>query len=106
MAWRSDSVRVGCSDSNWISAFSSPSSSPGWLSPLPPSSRPCDGPVQAGQLFPFLVVLRPPDGGREFVEQMSEVVFHERQRYRTSGLYLIRCGSSASAPRRFLRSAS
>src|SRR5688572_3799166 len=63
-----------------------------------------DDAAEAGQLFPVLAVLRPPDGVREFVQQMAQMVVHDRERYRRSGLYLMRCGSRASAPRRFLRS--
>ena len=62
--------------------------------------------MEAGQLLPFLLALRPVNGSREFVEQMSQVLFHGGQRYRTSGLYLMRWGWAASAPRRFFRSVS
>ena len=62
--------------------------------------------VEAGELLPFLLTLRSVNGSREFVAQMSQVLFHGGQRYRTRGLYLIRWGWAASAPRRFFRSAS
>ena len=62
--------------------------------------------VEAAQLLPFVVVLRPLDGGGELVEQMAQMLFHSPRRYRTRGLYLIRWGCAASAPRRFVRSVS
>jgi hypothetical protein len=52
------------------------------------------------------VVTGTPDGSGELVEQAAQMLFHSGERYRTSGLYLIRWGWVASAPRRFLRSAS
>ena len=35
-----------------------------------------DRAVKAGQLLPIPAVSGPPDGGREFVEQMTQVLFH------------------------------
>jgi hypothetical protein len=46
------------------------------------------------------------NGSGKLVEQAAQVRFHSRERYRMSGLYLIRWGWAAPAPRRFLRSAS
>ncbi len=62
--------------------------------------------LEAGELLAVVVVPGPPDGGLEFVEELTQVLFHGQQRYRTSGLYRMRCGWAASAPRRFFRSAS
>src|SRR5207302_4717875 len=35
-----------------------------------------DGTLEAGQFLPIPAVSGPPDGGREFVEQMTQVLFH------------------------------
>ena len=106
MASRSAPARVGCSDSKRISAFSSASSRPecssgrrrpragsrlrrggGSAPPAPPGAS-------SGRWRPR--VRRADDAGG----------VPRRQRYRTSGLYLMRWGWAASAPRRFFRSAS
>src|SRR5581483_2506414 len=62
--------------------------------------------VEAGQLPTVVLVVGAADGGRQLVEQMAEVLFHGSESYRTRGLYRMRCGWAASAPRRFFRSAS
>jgi len=35
-----------------------------------------DRALEAGQFLPIPAVSGPPDGGREFVEQMTQVLFH------------------------------
>jgi hypothetical protein len=62
--------------------------------------------LEASELLPVLMAVATADGSGELVEQVPQMLFHSRERYRTSGLYLIRWGWAASAPRRFLRSAS